>query len=410
MTLVAHASMFTGLFPAHHGAHYEPESPLGRPLSDKHQTLAKMLAANQYDTIGVVANDGYVSDQYGLAQGFAYYDQRPPRAPQRATPLYTLSGRVLEALSDRWPTHYFMRISRTAREINVEAGKLLSEKERSNRPFFLFLNYLDAHTPYTPEPPYDTFYPGKDPALNKPQLDQMRWDLFTSGKPMTPRQRITSFPSMTARSPISTTISELFASLRDKGLFDNSLVIVTSDHGEAFGEHDILNHGGMALYQSQVSIPLLIKYPGQKAGTVVDGAASNVDLLPTVLEALKLPAPAGLDGRSLRTSAADRVVVSESYPGGTAVYINPKRFGRSYSAIVRWPFKLIRPSPGALELYDLAQDPLEQRNLYDPENGTARVLNARLSLSLRAPALKGKRPANIDAETYQRLKSLGYVQ
>ena len=79
-----------------------------------------------------------------------------------------------------------MRISRTAREINVEAEKLLSEKGRSNRPFFLFLNYLDAHTPYTPEPPYDTLYPGKDPTLNKPQLDQMRWDLFTRGKPMTP--------------------------------------------------------------------------------------------------------------------------------------------------------------------------------------------------------------------------------
>lgn len=412
MTLIGHASMFTGLYPTHHGAHYAPDSPLGRPLDEKYQTLAERLSDKGYRTMGVVANDGYVSEAYGLAQGFAYYDQRPPRTPQRATPLYTLSGRILENLSDRWPTRFFMRSSRTAEEINVEVDQLLSGGDTAQHPFLLFLNYLDAHTPYTPPPPYDRMYPGKDDTLNRPRLDQMRWDLFTKHQPMSQAavmHLVSQYDGEIAY--LDHHLGQLFASLKSKGLFDNSLIVVTADHGEAFGEHDILNHGGMALYQSQTFIPLLIKYPHQTTGAVVDAAVSGVDLLPTVFDSLKLPVPAGLDGGSLlQIDGTGRAVISESYPGGTAVYINPKRFGRTYNSIQSWPFKLIRPSAGPVEMYDLSADPGEHHNLYDPQNSTANLLSTRLGASLHAPAEKGKPPSSMDPATVQRLKSLGYIQ
>jgi arylsulfatase A-like enzyme len=412
MTLISHASLFTGLYPIHHGAHYMTGAPLGRPLDNKYQTMAELLAAQGYDTLGIVANDGYVSQEYGLSQGFAVYDQRAPRTAARATPMYTLSGRIQEFAADHWPTAYFLRMERTAGEINRQTGEMLTQYTTSSRPFFLFLNYLDAHTPYVPAPPYDRVFPGKDPTLNRPRLDQMRWDMFTQHRPMSQAvyRHITSqYDGGIAY--LDAQLGKLFSDLERRGVFDNSMIVVTSDHGEAFGKHDILNHGGMAVEQSQVFVPLLIKYPGQKEAQVVQSAVSGVDVLPTALETLRLPVPSGLDGHSLRQAGAepDRAVLSASYPGGTASYINPQRFSRTYHAVTMWPFRLVRSSAGSPQMYDLSADPEEDRNIYDPQNPQAHQLDERLSAWLRSALPTDKNRSKIDAETQRRLKSLGYI-
>jgi hypothetical protein len=165
MTLPSHASLFTGLYPSQHGAHYSLTAPLGTRLSSQHTTLAEILAAHGYDTRAVVANGGYLTSKLNFHQGFAFYDQRVPAVPYSA-PVYLLKGRLLQyarqlsTAPDRRPP------TRTAQEVHEAVFPLLEEFRREQRPFFLFINYMDAHYPYLPPPPFDRLFPSKDESFN----------------------------------------------------------------------------------------------------------------------------------------------------------------------------------------------------------------------------------------------------
>ena len=198
----------------------------------------------------------------------------------------------------------------------------------------------------------------------------------------------------------------------DITLNENSLIIITSDHGEVFGERNLFNHG-VSVYQDQVYIPLIIKYPNETQKHVVDEIVSVVDLLPTVLDVLAYELPVKLNGQSLLNLEENnsRIVISESFPSGHLRSLH-SRFDRIEQALFLGPYKFIRASRGKKQLYNLTKDPAEKDNIYQSDNSTCTKLETRLNEWLNTN--KPKYPLSVKAkhnkETLDRLKALGYIQ
>lgn len=163
MTLSTHASIFTGLYPRQHGAHFFslPDHPNGRPLAEEFHTLAEILSEKGYRTMAVVSNISFLADRFRLNQGFEYYDFRSRVPFLCKLPEFYLSRRIRDILTFFVPPEEYELFTRRADTINKEVFSLLNKREQNRAPFFLFINYMDAHWPYLPPQPFDTLYPGK---------------------------------------------------------------------------------------------------------------------------------------------------------------------------------------------------------------------------------------------------------
>jgi arylsulfatase A-like enzyme len=203
-------------------------------------------------------------------------------------------------------------------------------------------------------------------------------------------------------------LRDLVESLRTLGVYDNSLIIVTADHGEGFGEHGYLGHG-RSLYQEQLHVPLVVKYPHERDGATVDSLVSSLDLLPTVLDVVGEPAPSGIEGESLRgTLAASRWVAAEALYQTTKVG-DSREDEPDEVALFSGSLKKIWKRAGSAETYDLSVDPKEtkSRNQDLPLTGKwnvelRRYLGGGAGIPLSTPVT--------DPEVVRRLRSLGYLQ
>jgi arylsulfatase A-like enzyme len=417
MTLPTHASFFTGLYPSQHGAHFSKEQRLGVPLDSRYDTLSGLLRDSGYWTGGVVANGGYLSIAFGLNRGFTYWDQRLPAVKLAPLSAAYLRGRIRNLVVRFVPTSEWDRVARGAEEINQAVYSALDQRP-GGRPFFLFVNYMDAHIPYIPPAAFRDRFPGRDAAFTESRYIATYLDVVGHDRPIGEKERahlVSQYDAGIAY--LDANLGALFAHLKSAGLWEDSLVIVTSDHGEALGEHNQLDHGGLSLYEDQIHVPLLVKYPGAGRKGSIDQPAASVDIMPTVLTAARLPVPEYLAGENLAGPLGkDREVLAESFPGGRAYFTNMTRFDRTLRGIVSAARKYVAPSSGSPELYDLRQDPDETKNLYDPNQETSREAAERLSAWSRAvlAASRGggpgvRVPGKIDRETVDRLKSLGYV-
>jgi len=355
LTLPAHASIMTGLYPPGHGV----RENVGYVLDERIPTLAELLRRGGWATGGFVS--AFVLDhQWGIGRGFDHYFDD-----------FDLRG--LEA----GDAANMGSVQRDGADTVAAAVRWLDERP-TGRPFFLWLHLYDPHEPYTPREPFKSRYP------EHPYDGEVA---YTDSLVGTFRQ-----------------------ALADRGLLDGTLAVLTSDHGEGLGDHGEDFHG-FFVYETTVHAALIVRLPATgRAGRVVDQAVSHVDLLPTILDLAGLPAPENLHGRSLvplmtgRRPGRDRPVYSESlYPllhYGWA----PLRALRSER------FKLI-DAPRA-ELYDLAQDPSEEDNLHGRDPNLANDLIAALA-GLRKRIESGERSggggAAIDEQTLAKLRSLGYV-
>src|ERR1700674_424781 len=414
-TLATHASIFTGLYPRWHGSYYSPPHyPWGRPLGSRYITLAEVLRAHGYWTAGVVANYAYLQPSLGLAKGFAVYDAHMPVHLSMPTDSYYLGEGARRVLSLAVDTAAFEAHSLRAADINRHAFALLAQA-RKGGPFFLFLNYMDAHMPYVPQPPFNTLFPGRDPHFRPFSQHMALASAVNIGRrhinPAEKRHLVSQYDGGIAY--IDYEVGELLARLRELGLYENTLIIVTSDHGEGFGEHDLMVHSVDSVYQDLVHVPLLIKYPGQHAGHRSDALVSQVDLMPTVLDVAGISLPSGVQGRTLRSpriDSSDRV-----YSEATAMpipFLPPenRRFRGVRRAILAGQWKLITWTAGPPELYDLAADPDETRNQYQAGDPRAVALAEQLSDWAAAAPPQIEQPRELDKNSVERLKSLGYVQ
>jgi arylsulfatase A-like enzyme len=203
-------------------------------------------------------------------------------------------------------------------------------------------------------------------------------------------------------------LRQLFDKLEALGLFENSLIIITSDHGEAFGESSILFHG-TSVYQHQVHVPLIVKYPRSSAASTVTSLVSSVDLLPTILDVIGAPIPPDVEERSLRQdSSVSRIIISESYrtrgQGFTSLDGGPDEI-----AFFSGSFKEILGADGAVELYDLANDPRETTNLYGRETRFADLRTTMVAYMNQDRSHSSTSPM-LDREEVKRLRALGYMQ
>ncbi len=435
ITLPSHASIFTGLYPTSHGAHHIfntpseddltsgfadwPKSP--PPLDDKFDTLAEILSEKGYSTMAVVANPGYLHDYYNLDQGFNFYDYRSPviflgNIVSKVRPFY-LRQTIHNFMAWMIPASDRDNTYRRADKINKVAFSLIDKAKKDNNSFFLFLNYMDAHTEYAPPAPYDRLFPGKDETFTMGHFRDLEHQVLRLERDITVKERqhiLSQYDGGIAYEDFH--IGKLFARLKEADLYENSLIIVTADHGEAFGERKHIEHG-TSVYQDQVKVPLIIKYPNSSQKTVIEQYVSGVDILPTVLDTLGYEIPGNVQGLSLLKpeDLNNRTVISESFPDRIKLRLH-KRFHRIERAIFSNSMKFISSTSGKSELYDLSKDPREKTNIDMVNNAISENLESKLNKWLLAVKEKNE-PERVNVarnqpskDTLNRLKALGYVQ
>lgn len=413
MTLPSHGSMFTGMYPRRHGAHYAPpKNPLGGPLAKDVPTLAEILSANGYSTMAAVANFAYLSPEWGLARGFHVFDRCASPVLLEPGQRYYLRNVVRDSLGVFVSTAEFDRTTKRAEAINSDALKLL-DRATNGQGFFLFVNYMDAHMPYVPPPPFDHLFASDGGELRQAEAAAVREGVLRAKRRITSgehRRLVALYDGGIAY--IDFAIGELIAELRRRDLYDNTMIVITSDHGEAFGERDLMGHGGISVYQDQTYVPLLVKYPDRGQGVVSNAPVSHIDFLPTILDVVGLAAPAGVHGKSLLEVREDdpRALVAVSYPDSFLISLG-RRFNRTEHAVLCGDLKLITSSSGKRELYNLSDDPNERRNLYRRDDPITLRLMSKLAEWLRT-IRPPRRPGSLepDEESLERLKSLGYLQ
>jgi arylsulfatase A-like enzyme len=198
----------------------------------------------------------------------------------------------------------------------------------------------------------------------------------------------------------------LLEKLKALKVYDNTLIIITSDHGEAFGEHSLVSHG-RTLYEEMLHVPLIIKNPSASPGRgVIEKRVSLVDLFPTILSCPDYPVPAGIDGETL--AGSDHPIIAEWY----YKWWDPEKYKRNLRAVYRQKEKYIRASHGLNELYDLGKDPGEKENLIQKSPQQARAIQGILDTwlnSFEPPSTKGA-AMKINKSTEEKLRALGYVR
>lgn len=384
-TLPSHASLFTGLLPNVHGAD-AMKLPSGSvadaiPLPEEELTLAEALSAGGYRAGAFAANRGYVNPRMGLAQGF----------------------------------DPFMNDRHDAREMSRLAVQWIDGLAK-DQPWFLFVNYMDAHRPYNNDP----LPPGRMGDVPTPPegtnsvalLDSLIEHVFLRATPPSAElvQSVIDCYDL-GLAHVDLGVTQLLADLGQRGLLDDALVVLTADHGEYFGEHDLVEHS-KDIYEPVLRVPLIIKRPQQRAGRVIDTPTSLVDVPGWILRDAAPAVAAANPGRFKGSADLPGVIAEVKYARGKDLNsVWGPRFDREREAIVVENYKLIRSSDGQNELFDLATDPNEQHNLYAEKPQEAAALMGRLKRLLAAsPRRANSAPVpELTAEERRAMAELGYV-
>jgi arylsulfatase A-like enzyme/Flp pilus assembly protein TadD len=338
LTLPSHVSLLTGLLPFEHGV----EDNLGYTFdASRHASLPSLLKAKNYAT-GAAVSAYVLRGATGLGAAFDFYEDRiPPPVDSDAASQVRRAGPETARLALGWLD-------------TVSRG-----------PFFLFLHLYEPHSPYEPPEPF-----------------RSRYASAYDG-------------SIAAADAV---VGETLNHLEARGLYDRSLVILLSDHGEGLGEHGEDFHG-ILLYREALQVPLLVKLPGgARRGTTVERPVGLVDVLPTLTRLLALDQPEGLSGKSLfEPSGSPTSTYAETY------YPRIHLGWSELHSVLDDRFHLIEgPAP---ELYDLARDSGETVNLVEERASVARAMRGVLS-DIQSTFVA---PSKVDAEDMERLRALGYL-
>jgi arylsulfatase A-like enzyme len=409
-TLPSHASIFTGTYASRHGARFWSGYGYDMPLSPHARPLAEILLEGGFSTAGIVANYGFLSHRYGMDRGFDYYDERPPVLMFVDFPIYCLREGLVQIIDWLHGLSELDRDYRRAEDINTSVLPLLNERPFTSRPFFLFCNYMDAHTPYLPPGSFARLFADAGSASagahEHGSATHQRVDARQASEAEKRRDLISRYDGAIAY--LDSQLGNVFAELRNRRLYDNSLIIVTSDHGEAFGERGHWGHP-WSVYQDQIHVPLIVKYPGQTRGVVFDEAVSGVDVLPAVLDVLGQQPLPGLEGQSLLRLSKGVSVLAEHFTDRQSGF-RSRGDNEIARAIMAGHVKLVLLPNGRREVFDLSADPNEEHNLYNPTDPAQRQLEGRLLQWIDSVGKLGLQGPAPDREAIERLRSLGYVR
>ena len=379
-TLPTHMSMFTGLTPSYHGVNRT------RGLSPSTFYLPQVLAEAGYETTAVVSG-AYVSQAFGFARGFhRYLSLHQPEAKQTVDDALDVLARS------------------------------------SGRSTFLFLHFIDPHWPY--RPPMDLLEK-LGPAPENPEnidalLDKVQDRVPPTGSDVEDVIRL--YDAEIA--DVDRELGRFFTGLEELGMLSSSLVIITADHGEAFYEHGYWGHT-QTLYEEMIRIPLTVKWPDGRSSGRASRYASQVDIVPTVLEAVDLAEalPSSAQGTSLSDRMDDDKTASAQKIVSETIFASSDTTSKRVSfRSARWKYiaTYVGPPPDAIhvdtmesrELYDLDSDPGERDNVT-----TSPLLDdfeQRLHAYLEEAGdfletRESQREVILDEELIERLRALGYI-
>jgi arylsulfatase A-like enzyme len=401
-TVPSHASIFTGLLPSQHGCTSR------RPrLPEELPTLAGRLAAAGWQTAAFYSNPWLSDRATGLLRGFAVKDETPLPGffgGDKRYPDGDQGGKAVVASVQRWL------------------------RERSTgRPFFLFVNLLEAHLPY--DPPAD--YRRRELAdLSPDDWVSVNWgheynagrhpDAFVDWAKV---RRLYGGDVNTADG----LLGKLLEALRQEGVDGGTAIVVTSDHGELLGEHHLIEHQ-FSVCETLLRVPLVIRAPDRLAPGVREDPAMLADLYPTILALAGLPAgePAEETESAWRTRSLlappdqqERSLVAEyaGPPDGLLRLlqrINPQLdvtpLASAYRTLRLGDLRVTVGSDGSVRLHDLAADPGQEHDIAVDRPGELVQLRRRLDRLSDPAGLRGPSSVEMDTATRERLRSLGYVQ
>ena len=390
------ASMLTGRYASSHGVMGKPDA-----LASELETLPEVLQQNGYSTAGFVTNFN-VGPYFNFQQGFDQYAFLEPEfvlgaddaaaklllvqaLRQRIEQFRARGGRVLPG------TAY-----QDAETVNRRLFAWMDQElgEQREEPFFLFVGYMDPHDPYFPHPYDGTGYARA--ANQHPDLDEApRLRELYDGE-------ITYWDEHFGR---------LVADLQRRGVYDDTMIVITSDHGEEFGEHGGFWHG-TTLYDEQLHVPLYVKYPGNaRAGTRTSHWVQSIDLMPSILREIGLPIPEGVQGGSLE-AGTPLVFAEESHEGNVLASV------RELHPTTYEERKIITANAGnprglaTVELYRTADDPGEQSNVAEEERERVQALMRTLEEAQRRAAegaVESNETRELDEDTRRQLCAIGYL-
>ena len=392
-TLPSHLTMFTGLWPYQHGGRID------RPYSGDSPTMAEHLAASGYATAGLAANTGMCNATYGLGRGFDRYvelvgnQEVSARAAVANATMARRVARITRSLGLPAPDEMPEPHRRLAPTITADARDWIGRVHDRNasgsrRPFFLFMNFMDVHSPYVPLPASGrAFFDGKQPP-RKESVPEAGWKALHARDAASPADRADRQRRLDEVTRdlvdlyddclrgLDAELGRFLDSLKDSGTLDNTWIVIAADHGEEFGEHGIYGHGA-SLYSQVTHVPLILIPPlgsnryasirGQRIGAPV----SLRDLPATLADVLLPGAPEPFPGRSLarfwRSSEPghpDPILaqMQEQHFAGEEVQMDGQIQMKS---LVLNYYMLIDSVQNPPELYNLINDP---RNLHDLAN------------------------------------------
>lgn len=404
----SHMSLFTSLYPTMHGVTNPTVS-----LDESVTTLAELFREAGYTT-EALTNGGYIRAELGFHQGFDAYRDQP-----------------------------YLMARETGRAADMVDRAIESLERMRRRPFVLFLHSYEVHVPYCPVEPFadlfdDPSYAGRlDDCIRTADVDRLNHGCL-SCEELTEENLGTDPPDAQDIAHVNDLydagvrqldheIERLLRRVDELGLRENTLVLFFADHGEDLGDHDDLARHGRSLYEEIVNVPLLMRFPGELEPRVVDEALPLVDVLPTIVELLRLAPLDAFQGRSflplLRGEAAApdaSSLYSENFRHGRAIRIALRK-GR-YKVIrtrseevlgegLDWDSVRLRGMRPRVELYDLERDPREQRDLA-PSDPRAAELRRELDAFFDEQSRRsiGSRALRLDTGLQRRLRELGYLR
>lgn len=365
-TLPSHASMLTGLYPSAHGAETFP-------LKDRNLVLPEALLARGYRTAAFSANTILFDRAHGFGRGFIRFEDSFHNFADMVS--RTLLGRQIYKRAGRALGFDDIPGRKKAAEVNREVLRWLNQDPE--RPFFAFLNYFDLHDPYLPPQPYRgkfSKHPNPGGVFNS-FIGRNDWRLFT---PDVLEDEMAAYDGSAAY--IDDMIGQLIGELERRGLDGNTILVITSDHGESFGEHGLYGHQ-TSLYREQIEVPLIIRWLGKiPAGRKVSVPVSLADLPATIMELIGEPRQAPFPGRSLVETWTDSGLLEErSYPAAELAATpnvanpkNPAKYG-FLKALVSPRWYLVVYEKRETELFDRENDPQQLHNLARTPDGTILV-------------------------------------
>lgn len=401
-TLPAHVSLMTSLSGPSHGVYFGNER-----IDSSNIMLAEVLRQKNFFCTAVTGA-GYVSSFFGFSRGFETYREGEGFISHQN------SAELVAGVAAEW---------------------LQNNRDKD---FFLFLHTYQTHNPYACPPPYSTMFLGKDRLWER--LDLLRHLGGRSASyrelPAEERENIVGLYDGEILYTDESLIKGLIEKLKELDLYDQSMIILTSDHGEEFYEHGAWMHGP-GLYDESIRVPLIIKFPDSRfRGKRIATLVRQVDIMPTVLDVMGIPAgELNLEGRSLlpvvqgkekgdRTFLADAVYDTSFgnsrrgeepdmiFPDKVAFGIKKNKliFNRELEPDVYRFFSPPPPRGQAAELFDLETDPGEKRNLASQKADSVRDQVRIIQEVYKNVAKKRAKRIQVDEKLEEQLRALGYIR